>query len=124
MSQLHITLEKNSSVLNKLQEEHLVWQKENFGYTSSEDYLLGVAEEVGELCHAFLKRKQRIRNNEPHEENIYDSIGDIIIFLSGFCNNMNISLEDTIIKTWDKVKQRNWNKNRINGIDTNELKKI
>lgn len=114
----------NLSALNIVQEEHKKWQVENFGYTSSEDYLIGATEELGELCHAFLKRKQKIRNNETHTENITDAVADIIIFLAGFCNNEGIDMEGELNRVWNKVKQRNWNKNKNNGQVEQDLNQL
>ncbi len=72
-------------------------------------------EELGELVHHFLKREQKIRLNEDHDEGIRDSIGDFLIYLCHFCNNEKINIEETLHETWEKVKKRDWNKNPING---------
>lgn len=81
-------------MFKELQEEHKIWALKNFGIQENEDYALGMIEEVGELAHAILKRKQGIRNNENHGENIKDAIGDIVIYLIGFCNQLNINIDD------------------------------
>ena len=87
-------------MFNKLQKEHKEWSIKNFGEQDIEDYQLGLIEEVGELAHSVLKRKQGIRNNENHDEMIKDAIGDITIYLIGFCNCKNIDIEKVNINTY------------------------
>jgi len=108
----------NLSALSIVQEERIKWEEENFPgqVNSPENYLLGVTEEVGELCHSFLKRKQQIRLNENHDENIKDAVADIMIFLAGFCNTQQIDMEQELRRVWNQVKRRNWKKNNINGV--------
>ena len=98
-------------MLNELQKRHKVWARKNFGDQESIDYILGVTEEVGELSHAFLKRKQGIRNNEKHNDNINDAIGDIVVFLAGFCNSEGLDFEQIVNETWNEVEKRDWKKN-------------
>lgn len=102
--------------LNEIQIEIAEWTAKNFNAPrGSIDPLLGIQEEVGELSHAVLKRKQNIRINEDHKALIVDSIGDIMIFLIDFCNEEHIDIEEALNITWDEVKQRDWKKNKING---------
>ena len=84
-------------MFDKLQKEHAVWSKKNFGEQDLEDYELGLIEEVGELAHSVLKRKQGIRNNENHDELIKDAIGDITIYLIGFCNCIINPIRGTVL---------------------------
>jgi NTP pyrophosphatase (non-canonical NTP hydrolase) len=102
--------------LRKFQQEQKDWSKRNFP-TQNTPYrpLLGVMEEVGELSHAHLKAEQGIRVNENHQAAKFDAIGDIVIYLSDYCNKNGFDLQDCISKTWDQVKQRDWTKNKING---------
>ena len=86
-------------MFKQLQEQHKEWAFANFGEQETEDYALGMIEEVGELAHAVLKRKQGIRNNENHDDNIKDAIGDIVIYLIGFCNSEDIDLQDSFTST-------------------------
>ncbi len=92
--------------LTKLQQEVEEWHYETFGDSPSWSYLLGLQEELGELSHAYLKRFQHIRVDEDHSLAIKDAVGDIIIFLLGFCSSEGISLEDELETTWIKVKSR------------------
>ena len=59
-----------------------IWQRKNFGEPNTNHMILGVTEEVGELCHAELKQQQGIRNNEDHVANQKDAVGDILIYLT------------------------------------------
>jgi len=79
--------------------------------------LLGVVEEVGELSHSHLKAEQQIRGTQQeHWDKKIDAIGDIVIFLCGYCNKSNISLEEAIKTTWENTKQRDWIKYPKNGL--------
>lgn len=104
--------------LRKLQQEQKEWSERNFP-TQNTPYrpLLGIMEEVGELSHAHLKAEQGIRINEDHQAAKFDAIGDIVIYLSDYCNKNGFDLQDCISKTWDQVKHRDWTKNKINGKD-------
>ena len=82
------------------------WSDESFGVGSSWHKLLGVMEEVGELCHHVLKREQGIRVDQNHNEEVKDAVGDIVIYLMDFCAREGISLEECIETTWTKVQQR------------------
>lgn len=100
--------------LTKFQEEVKKWTNRNFGPSYGSGYrpLLGAIEELGELAHAHLKTEQNIRINEDHIHNKKDAIGDIIIYLTDYCNGQGFSLEEILETTWNEVKQRDWNKNK------------
>ena len=106
--------------LDRIQEEIGAWSKKNFGHEGKTHHpLLGVAEEVGELCHAHLKQEQGIRGTkEEHEADAIDAIGDIAIYLMDYCNRRGFSFNDIVWQTWSKVKERDWNKDRIKGGET------
>lgn len=78
--------------LVELQKEIYVWKERNFGGTFMDGHqmLMGVAEEIGELSHSFLKYEQKIRVNEDHIENMKDAIGDIFIFLCNYLTEKGI----------------------------------
>jgi NTP pyrophosphatase (non-canonical NTP hydrolase) len=101
--------------LKCIQLEQLEWQKRNFPTNTQMEPLLGIVEEVGELCHAVLKQHQGIRINEDHEAAIKDAIGDIMIYMLGYCNLLNYDLEKILAETWKQVKERDWQKNKENG---------
>lgn len=102
----------------QIQSEQEAWAERNFGAKEerdADDPLIGIAEELGELCHAHLKNKQGIRTNEDHHRNKIDAIGDMLIYMLDYCNLHGICMEEALQNTWNEVKQRDWNKNKENG---------
>lgn len=81
-------------MFKKLQTEHREWSIKNFGEQEVEDFQLGLIEEVGELAHSVLKRKQGIRNTEGHDLLIRDAVGDITLYLIGLASCLDVSLND------------------------------
>lgn len=73
-------------MFRQLQQEQRIWASQNFGEQTTDIYCLGMIEKVGALARAVLSRKQGIRNTEDHDANIRHAIGDITIYLVGFCN--------------------------------------
>lgn len=99
------------SVIQKQVDE---WARKNFGNSPSYHPLLGVSEEVGELCHAHLKEEQGIRGtSEELQEKAKDAIADIVIYLCDYCNRREWDIEDLVSETWDKVKQRKWKAKKV-----------
>ncbi len=99
--------------LETFQQESYEWTKHNFPNGKPYQPLLGVAEEVGELCHAHLKAEQGIRDSkEEHKE---DAVGDIMIFLADYYNRNNIRMAIALSKTWENVRYRDWIKFPKNG---------
>ena len=101
--------------IKEIQDEVKDWAYHNFGNQPSLHPLLGIGEETGELQHHFLKREQKIRTNEDHDEKIKDALADLFIFMCDFSNCEDIDLEAVINGVWDNVKQRNWKTNKENG---------
>jgi NTP pyrophosphatase (non-canonical NTP hydrolase) len=104
--------------LDELQSQLNKWRVANFGPPNSMHQFLGVVEEVGELAHTKLKFDQGIRgyDKERATKEIRDSIGDVVIFLMGFCDVEGWSLFDIVKETSKEVLQRDWKKNKINGV--------
>jgi len=100
--------------LDIIQKQHRIWTDHNFPNAPSDDSLIGAFEEMGELAHAHLKRKQGIRGNN-HEAEARDAIGDIIIYLLHYCTSNGWKMSDIIQETWDEVSKRDWIKNPENG---------
>lgn len=98
--------------LRELQEQIEEWTGKNFPSHPLHQPILGMVEEVGELSHAVLKREQKIRLDEDHDEGVRDAVGDICIYLMDFCNIEGIDLIDCIEVAWDKVRVRDWEKHR------------
>lgn len=93
---------------HRLQQETAEWRDKNFpGYTP-EDQLLGAIEELGELAHAHLKAKQGIRGNENLQHQAEDAVGDLIIYLAGYCSAAGLELQEVVEVTWQHVRKRNW----------------
>lgn len=122
--------------LRSTQDEVWDWSKRNFGEDDPAGRkLLGVIEELGELTevsdepdhilelvrslgrlsHAQLKQDQNIRLSEDHEKKGKDAIGDMLIYLLNYCGKKGWSLNDILFLTWEQVRLRDWNKNRVSG---------
>jgi len=99
--------------LRELQTEHHDWQRYNFPDQVPYQALLGAMEELGELAHAHLKASQHIREYDEvkFKEEAVDAIGDLLIFLAGYCNGVGIDFQFALEYTWEKVRQRDWQKN-------------
>ena len=83
--------------ISELQQLASDWSKKNFGPHFGSGYrnLLGVSEEVGELCHAQLKGEQGIRHTpEEIQKMKKDAVGDILIFLANYCHSQGLSIEE------------------------------
>ena len=91
--------------------QHLAadWQKKNFGEPIPHQALLGLSEEVGELCHAHLKGEQKISHTPEKVVHMKkDAVGDIVIFLANYCNSQNFSFDECVIQAWDEIKNREY----------------
>lgn len=101
------------------QKELASWQKKNFGEVNSEKLALGMAEELGELCHYLLKRSQGIRegaNDKELKEEIADAFADCMIYGINLMENEGIDAEKAIRMTIIKVLERDWIKYPEKGI--------
>jgi NTP pyrophosphatase (non-canonical NTP hydrolase) len=103
--------------LTHLQSAHQVWLYHNFPHQTPHQALLGVAEEVGELCHAHLKYEQAIRGitEEEYTKLASDAIGDIVIYLCSYCNTNHFDLDKCVMDAWDEVKKRDWKMAPLDG---------
>lgn len=78
--------------------------------------LLGIGEEVGELMHSHLKNEQNIRGSSAqHRAGKIDAIGDILVYLAGYCIAEDLDLGECVKRAWNEVRERDWNKNRETG---------
>ncbi|MBU1067448.1 hypothetical protein KKE60_06645 [Patescibacteria group bacterium] len=104
--------------LNQFQREHKKWTDHNFPDAPAWQSFVGAVEELGELAHAFLKLTQGIRGaKEEHIAEMRDAIGDVIIYLSHFCNVHGFLLSKIIDETWTEVRKRDWKKYPGNGVE-------
>lgn len=104
-------------VLRDVQQEHGEWAEYNFkGKRSPVFSLLGMVEEMGEIAHGMLKMYQGIRGTkEEHLAAVKDGVGDELVYLVDFCNQMGIDAEEALQEVWSEVKQRDWVKYPKNG---------
>lgn len=85
------------------------WASVNFPNRQDWQAVVGMQEELGELAHAFLKRKLGIRHSNAEAlEKEQDAIGDLLIFLLNHCDRQGFNVEKILTKTWEKVSKRNW----------------
>jgi NTP pyrophosphatase (non-canonical NTP hydrolase) len=109
--------EPSTADLNCIQELQKEWQKKNFPNAKPYQPLLGLAEEVGELSHAHLKSEQGIRGTQEElTAKKKDAVGDIVIYLAGYCNLNGLDLSECVALAWEQVSKRDWNKNREDGV--------
>lgn len=105
--------------LEVVQAEHLVWSEHNFGTKPGDDVanpFIGAVEEMGELAHALLKKRQGIRGTpEEHDAAAKDAIGDVMIYLIHLCNLNGWSMRDILEETWQEVGSRDWRSFPKNG---------
>lgn len=108
--------------LAEFQAEQREWQERNFPGNAGHSALLGLVEEVGELSHAHLKTEQGIRGTvEEHRAEAEDAIGDIMVYLAGYCNNNGYDLDGCLKRAWDEVKKRDWQKNSKDGVSEEQI---
>lgn len=92
-----------------LQQELHEWRLRNFPDADPTQQLLGVGEEVGELMHAHLKSMQGIRGDDKlHEAEAKDAVGDIVIFLMGYCSYHGWDLMQLVYDAAETVFARDW----------------
>jgi len=97
------------------QKELADWNRRNFGDQPSEVFALGMAEEVGELCHYILKRRQGIREascGSDLKAEIADAFADTVIYGVGLMDREGLDAEQVLIKTIKKVLKREWRKDK------------
>lgn len=100
----------------QLQDEVTRWAQRNFPDAKPHQPLLGLSEEVGELCHAHLKMEQGIRGSaEEHRDAKEDAVGDVMVFLMHYCSLNGIDAQTAIMRTWDAVRKRDWTANKQDG---------
>lgn len=91
------------------QAEVHAWSVRNFGECPQVTITLGLAEEVGELCRAVLKRHQNIRGTaEEWSEEIRKELGDCVIKLLDIAAYEDVNLTEVARKRWADVSQRDW----------------
>lgn len=95
------------------------WREYNFPRADALQQLMGVVEEIGELHHVELKRLQGIRgydDDAKFEHEARDAVGDILIFLAGYCSYRKWDIVDIYRDTIEEVVGRDWIKNKMTGL--------
>jgi len=98
------------ATIKDFQNEIGSWISRNFPDATPQDGFMVLAEELGELSHSWIKRKQGIRMDEDHDEKVRDAVADIFISLCGFCSLEGLDLNAEVISAWAEVRQRDWRK--------------
>lgn len=104
--------------LDRIQSQIQAWLlKQPFGPNQPNHHpLLGLTEELGELARSHLKAEQGIRGSKNEWEiKGQDAVGDIFIFLMGYCNGRGWSIKDCIAVALAEVLSRDWAANPENG---------
>lgn len=102
--------------LSGYQKRLFEWQNKNFGRQPDALLGLGIAEEAGEVCHAILKRSQRIRGFEDKEKYlsaIADGVVDNFVFGLNLLSNNGIEIEPLLEAVFEHVLSRDWKKNTL-----------
>lgn len=87
----------NPDTLKDLQTSLYHWQHYNFGPQNNDRLLLGINEEIGELCHCVLKKMQGIRGTPAeHNNNMKDAIGDIMIYTLNYLSGLKIDMPNFV----------------------------
>lgn len=103
--------------IQELQREAQVWTEHNFPNNEPWMPIMGMAEEIGELQHACLKLHQGIRGDrDQHLKEMADAFGDVFIYALNACTAYGLDLQTCIQVAWEKVKQRDWQKNHGDGV--------
>jgi NTP pyrophosphatase (non-canonical NTP hydrolase) len=114
----YLDVETDGQFLDFLQEKAQLWREHSFPpeHRTAVLQALGVSEESGELAHATLKREQGIRGtDEEHAAAERDAVGDIVIYLAGFCSSRGYSLQQCVEDAWQGVCKRDWSKYKEDG---------
>jgi len=106
--------------LRKIQDDLGRWQRKNFLDTGPEWLLLGAVEEMGELTHLVLKRRQGIREAKTKSKEelkllVEDAVADIVIYLINFCNLEDIDFQGALQRTVEHILKRDWITDPENG---------
>jgi NTP pyrophosphatase (non-canonical NTP hydrolase) len=103
--------------LSTLQRERNHWISHNFPHDELEDSIMGAVEEIGELAHHYLKRKQGIRGEGGfHTDQMIDAVGDCVVFLAGVCTHLGVDYGEVVTEVWSGVKERDWIKDPMKGV--------
>lgn len=94
-----------------LQTKLHLWRQKNFPDADASQQFLGMVEELGELAHARLKHEQGIRDLggiDAFEQAEQDALGDLLIYLLGYCSYRGLNLAHLIDDVAREVMKRDW----------------
>lgn len=90
------------------------WSRHNFPSSDIVMSTLGIAEEVGELCRAVLKRAQAVRGTRAEWTiEMRKEMGDVLIKLFQIADLEDVDLLDIFRRRWSEVQQRDFQKDQI-----------
>src|SRR5690349_11211377 len=125
----HLVMETNELSLREIQAQIREWADRNFKNNTSKATgaelgsvapLLGIVEEAGELSHCVLKRHEGIRgydDDAKYTTDRDDALADILVYLCDFAGREGVDLLSALNKTWARVRQRDWEKNKVNAAE-------
>jgi NTP pyrophosphatase (non-canonical NTP hydrolase) len=100
-------MEKIEIDFNALQAEIHAWHLRNYPSAVSEDDLLSIGEELGELFRAQLKQDGGIRGTYEHwQEEKRKEIGDVLIGLFNFCARARTERRLDVRATTEKTSRQ------------------
>lgn len=104
-----MTAQRSEMHISEFQEQVSAWADHNYGPRDIVKSTLGIAEEVGELCRAVLKRVQGVRGtHEEWSKEIEKELGDVFIKLCEIAGVEGLSLYSVAIERWQDIKQRDF----------------
>lgn len=104
--------------LSALQVRLARWQSRNFGVPENTEICLGIAEEAGELCHAILKAKQKIRGYEDPEflrAEAADAMADCTVYMMQLATALRMDFGTFFFAVAEEVLKRDWVKDSLKG---------
>jgi NTP pyrophosphatase (non-canonical NTP hydrolase) len=88
------------------------WSDYNFGDVPDTG-VIGLVEEVGEMCRAYVKRAQGIRGTrEEWDAELRKEAADVFIKLAQICHDEKFYLSEAVAERWAIVRQRDWRADR------------
>lgn len=95
-----------------LQDEVNVWVKHNFGHGNELATVGGLAEEVGEVMRAAVKRSQGIRGTRAEwDAELRKECADVLIKLCDVASFYGFDLAAAVAERWTVVSARDWKVN-------------
>lgn len=104
-------MDRHYCTIREVNKAHAEWVSANFPEATKEDAVLGAIEELGELAHAMLKYKSRIRGFEDeiaYRAAVVDAAVDVYLYLLHLMLLMGEDYETAILRMSAHVHQRDW----------------